>query len=119
MTWPSALVEDARVIRGLLSQPPDRIDWPVIGKAIQAPLREISANAGLDGRAIVAAGERLVPGQTYDAWKGAWVDPWQAGLLDSTAVLVKALEAGASAASTALLSEVLIHRPGQEPSFSP
>lgn len=35
------LVEDARVIRGLLSQPPDKIDWPVIGKAIQEDFPEL------------------------------------------------------------------------------
>jgi hypothetical protein len=47
------------------------------------------------------------------------VDPWEAGLLDSVGVLQAALEGGVSAATTALSSEVLIHRPGQEPSFTP
>jgi hypothetical protein len=60
-----------------------------------------------------------VPTQTYDAWRGAWVDPWEGGILDSVAVLEAAMDGGVSAAASALTSEVLIHRPGTEPSFSP
>jgi chaperonin GroEL (HSP60 family) len=82
-------------------------------------MEAISRNAGLDARAIVVRGAREVPGRTYDAWKGAWVDPWEAGLLDSVAVLEAALDGGVSAAASALTSEVLIHRPDQQPSFSP
>jgi chaperonin GroEL (HSP60 family) len=79
----------------------------------------IAANAGLDARSIVVQAARVVPDRTYDAWRGAWVDPWEAGLLDSVAVLGAALEGGVSAAASALTSEVLIHRPGTEPTFSP
>ena len=46
------------------------------------------------------------------------MDPWEAGLLDSAAVLTTALDGGVSAAASALTSEVLIHRPGSQPSFS-
>jgi chaperonin GroEL (HSP60 family) len=80
-------------------------------------MEAISRNAGLDARAIVARGAHEAPDRTFDAWKGVWVDPWESGILDSVAVLVAALEGGVSAAASALTSEVLIHRPDQEPSF--
>ena len=67
----------------------------------------------------MAQAVREVPDRTYDAWRGAWVDPWEAGLLDSVAVLAAALDGGVSAAASALTSEVLIHRPNSQPSFSP
>jgi chaperonin GroEL len=97
----------------------EAVGWRALAAALREPMRAISANAGLDGQAIVALGQVRAPGQTYDVWQGAWVDPWEAGLLDSVGVLQAALEGGVSAATTALSSEVLIHRPGQEPSFTP
>jgi chaperonin GroEL len=97
----------------------EAVGWRALAGALSEPMRAISANAGLDGKAVVAAGRGRVPDETFDAWRGAWVDPWEAGLLDSVAVLITAMEAGVSAASTALLSEVVMHRPNTEPSFSP
>jgi chaperonin GroEL len=97
----------------------EAIGWRVLAAALAEPMEAISRNAGRDGRAIVAQGAREVPARTYDAWRGAWVDPWEAGLLDSVSVLTAALDSGVSAATTALTSEVLIHRPDEQPSFTP
>jgi chaperonin GroEL len=97
----------------------EAVGWRALAAALSEPMEAIAANAGLDARAIVAQGRHEVPGRTYDAWRGDWVDPWQAGLLDSVAVLIAALDAGVSAAAAALTSEVLIHRPDQQPSFNP
>jgi chaperonin GroEL len=97
----------------------EAVGWRVLAAALSEPMLAISANAGLDARAIVAQAAGRVPTQTYDAWRGAWVDPWEAGILDSVAVLEAALDGGVSAAASALTSEVLIHRPDQQPSFSP
>ena len=79
----------------------------------------ISANAGLDARTVIAQAVHEIPERTFDARHAVWVDPWEAGLLDSVAVLQAALDGGVSAAAAALTSEVLIHRPDQEPSFKP
>jgi chaperonin GroEL len=97
----------------------EAVGWRALAAALSEPMTAIAANAGLDARAIVVQAARVVPDRTYDAWRGAWVDPWEAGLLDSVAVLEAALEGGVSAAASALTSEVLIHRPGTEPTFSP
>jgi chaperonin GroEL len=90
-----------------------------LARALAEPMIAIAANAGLDGRSIAAQGRELVPAQTYDVVRRAWVDPWEAGLLDSVAVLTAAMETGVSAAATTLTSGALIHRAEPEMSFSP
>ena len=97
----------------------EAVGWRALAAALREPMRAIADNAGLDAKAIVAVGITRAPEETYDVWQGAWVDPWEAGLLDSVGVLLAAMEGGVSAAAAALTSEVLIHRPGQEPSFTP
>jgi chaperonin GroEL len=97
----------------------EAIGWRALAAALSEPMMAIAANAGLDGRAIVAQAAREAPDRTYDAWRGAWVDPWEAGILDSVTVLEAALDGGVSAAAAALTSEVLIHRTNSEPTFSP
>jgi chaperonin GroEL len=96
----------------------EAVGWRALAAALAEPMEAISRNAGLDAKAIVARGAREAPDRTYDAWKGAWVDPWESGILDSVAVLVAALEGGVSAGASALTSEVLIHRPDEQPTFS-
>jgi chaperonin GroEL len=97
----------------------EALGWRVLAAALSEPLRAIAANAGHEAPAIVARARHEVPHRAYDARRGTWVDPWEAGLLDSVTVLTTALEGGVSAATSALTSEVLIHRPGTQPSFSP
>jgi chaperonin GroEL len=111
----AAAVESAVVGR----RDDEAVGWRVLAAALTEPMTAIARNAGLDGKAIVARAAGEVPGRTFDAWRGVWVDPWEAGILDSVAVLVAALDSGVSAAASALTSEVLIHRPDQQPSFSP
>ena len=97
----------------------EAVGWRALAAALREPMEAIAHNAGLDAKAIVAAGRTRAPAETYDVWRGTWVDPWEAGILDSVGVLQTAMDTGVSAATTALTSEVLIHRPGQQPSFAP
>jgi chaperonin GroEL len=95
----------------------EAVGWRALAAALSEPMEAISRNAGLDARAIVAQAAKEVPNRTYDAWKQVWVDPWEAGILDSVTVLLAALEGGVSAAASALTSEVLMHRPDEPVSF--
>jgi chaperonin GroEL len=111
----AAIIEAAVVGR----RDDEAVGWRALAAALREPMEAIAHNAGLDAKAIVATGVKRAPHETYDVWRGQWVDPWEAGLLDSVGVLLAAMDGGVSAAAAALTSEVLIHRPGQQPSFTP
>ena len=97
----------------------EAVGWRMLAAALAEPMRAIAANAGLDGERDRRPGGASTsrPGPTTPG-RGAWVDPWEAGILDSVTVLTTALDGGVSAAASALTSEVLIHRPDSQPSFS-
>lgn len=81
----------------------------IVVKALEAPIRQISANAGVDGgvvvNTIVTANK---PGYGYDASKDIFCDMLKAGILDPTKVTRSALENAASVAATLLTTEALV-----------
>ena len=81
-----------------------------VRKALEAPLRQIAANAGLEGSVIInnilQAGK---PNYGYDAQKEEYVeDMIEAGIVDPTKVTRSALENAASVASMVLTTESLV-----------
>ena len=68
-------------------------------KALESPLRQIAANAGLEGSVIID--KILASGKTnygFDAQKEEYVDMIAAGIVDPTKVTRSALENAASVA---------------------
>ncbi len=84
-------------------------------KALEAPIRQIAANAGVDGGVVV---NTIVKAKKenygYDAAKDVYCDMVKAGILDPTKVTRSALQNAASVASTLLTTEVLV-TPIKEP----
>ena len=81
----------------------------IIRRALQAPLRQIVENAGLDG--AVVAGKMLESKDTnygFDAQKLEYVDLIKAGIIDPTKVVLAALQGAASVASLLITTEALI-----------
>lgn len=81
----------------------------IVLKALEAPIRQIAANAGVDGGVVVNT--ILVKGIAnfgYDASKDAYCDMMQAGILDPTKVTRSALQNAASVAGTLLTTEALV-----------
>lgn len=81
----------------------------IIRRALQAPLRQIIENAGLDG--AVVAGKMLESKDTnygFDAQKLEYVDLIKAGIIDPTKVVLAALQGAASVASLLITTEALI-----------
>lgn len=81
----------------------------IVLKALEAPIRQIAANAGVDGGVVVNT--ILVKGVAnfgYDASKDAYCDMMQAGILDPTKVTRSALQNAASVAGTLLTTEALV-----------
>ena len=88
----------------------------IIAKALEAPIRQIAANAGLDGSVIlekVRNSGKL--GYGFDAYKEEYCDMVAAGIIDPAKVTRSALENAASIASTLLTTESLVADKPQPP----
>jgi chaperonin GroEL len=80
----------------------------IILRALEAPLRQIADNAGIDG-SVVADEVRQKPlSMGYDANKGAYVDMLAAGIIDPVKVVRTALANAASISGLLLTTEALV-----------
>jgi len=80
----------------------------IILRALEAPLRQIADNAGIDG-SVVADEVRQKPlTMGYDANKGTYVDMLAAGIIDPVKVVRTALANAASIAGLLLTTEALV-----------
>ena len=81
----------------------------IIRKAIQAPIRQIAENAGVDGAVIVG---KLLEGKDtnygYNAQTDEYTDMIKAGIVDPTKVVRTALQDAASVASLLITTEAMV-----------
>ena len=81
----------------------------IIRKSLEAPIRQIAYNAGLEGSVII---EKIISsGKTnfgFDAYNEVYTDMLEAGIVDPTKVTRSALENAASVASMVLTTESLV-----------
>jgi len=80
----------------------------ILRRALEEPLRQIAANAGLGGSVVVDAVRKMEPGHGYDAAKGEYTDMFAAGIIDPAKVTRSALENAASVAALLLTTETII-----------
>lgn len=81
----------------------------IVLKALEAPVRQIAINAGIDGGIVantIISSKKANFG--YDAQKDVYCDMVKAGILDPTKVTRSALQNAASVASTLLTTESLV-----------
>ncbi|WP_426663879.1 chaperonin GroEL [Rhodanobacter aciditrophus] len=86
----------------------ERTGVQIIGRALQAPARQIAENSAVDGGVVV---ERMLAGQGnlgFDAAKKRYVDLMEAGIVDATKVVRIALENAVSVSSVLLLTEAVM-----------
>ena len=81
----------------------------IIVKALQEPIRQIAANAGIDGSVVLEKikSSRKV-GYGFDAYKEVYCDMIGAGIVDPAKVTRSALENAASVSSMVLTTEALV-----------
>ncbi len=81
----------------------------IVAKALEAPIRQIAANAGLDGSVILekvrSSGKN---GYGFDAYKEEYCDMVAAGIIDPAKVTRSALENAASVSAMVLTTESLV-----------
>ncbi len=81
----------------------------IVVKALEAPVRQISENAGFEGSVVV---EKIMnadkKGYGFDAYSETYCDMIEAGIVDPAKVTRSALQNAASVAATVLTTEALV-----------
>ena len=90
-------------------------------KALEAPMRQIADNAGVDGSVIINEIKKSKKiGYGFDAYKEEYCDMVSVGIVDPTKVTRSALQNAASVASTVLTTEAVVSDKKEEnPSAAP
>lgn len=80
----------------------------IILKALEAPLRQIVSNAGLEASVIASKIKESEAGIGFDALKEEYVDMIEAGIIDPAKVTRSAIQNATSVASTLLTTESVV-----------
>ena len=106
-----ALVSTINAVKDLLdaTSGDEKTGVSIVLKALEAPIRQIATNAGLEGSVIV---DKIVTSGKanygYDFYNETYVDMIEAGIVDPTKVTRSALQNAASVASMVLTTESLV-----------
>ncbi|WP_188883514.1 chaperonin GroEL, partial [Alicyclobacillus cellulosilyticus] len=80
----------------------------LVRKALEAPVRQIAENAGVEGSVIVERLKKEPVGFGYNAATGEWVNMIDAGIVDPAKVTRTALQNAASVAALFLTTEAVV-----------
>jgi chaperonin GroEL len=104
----SVISKIAPLVDGLAGD--EKTGGQIVLRALEEPLRQIAANAGVEGSVVVnnVVNARKGVNYGYDALKNVYCDMVEAGIIDPTKVARSALENAASVAATLLTTEALV-----------
>jgi len=113
-----ALLQAAKVLAKLKPGNDDqKVGIDIVRRALQAPVRLIAENAGVDGSIVV--GKLLDSNEAnrgFDAQTGQYVDMLKAGIIDPTKVVRTALQDAASVAGLLVTTEAMVaEKPERKP----
>ena len=106
-----ALINAIPAVKALLdtAEGDEKTGVSIVLKALEAPIRQIAFNSGLEGSVII---DKIVnSGKVnygFDAYKEQYTDMLEAGIVDPTKVTRSALENAASVAAMVLTTESLV-----------
>ena len=86
----------------------EKLGAKIVLKALEAPVKQIATNAGLEGAVILEKVKSSAPGIGFNAAKEEYVDMKKAGIVDPTKVTRSALQNAASIASMILTTESVV-----------
>ena len=103
----SAAPELTKLVKNLSGD--EKTGASIVLKAIEEPIRQIAANAGLDGSVIVNNIKRARKvNYGFDAYKNEYTDMVESGIIDPTKVARSVLQNAASVAATLLTTESIV-----------
>jgi chaperonin GroEL len=108
-----ALLNAAKALDSLKLEGDEQVGVNILRRALEEPLRQLVANAGLEGSVIVEHVREMQrqkgsPNWGFDVTREDYVDMLAAGIIDPAKVTRTALENGASIAGMILTTEALV-----------
>jgi chaperonin GroEL len=103
-----ALVRAQKVLDSLVLEGDEAIGLGIVRRAIEAPLRQLADNAGLEGALIVQEVKKRKGNEGLNIATGEYVDLVKAGVVDPTKVTRSALQHASSISGLLLTTEALI-----------
>jgi chaperonin GroEL len=103
-----ALIQASSVFEKLELEGDEATGATIVKLALEAPLKQIAVNAGLEGGVVVEKVRNLTPGHGLNAATGEYVDLIAEGIIDPAKVTRSALQNAASIAALFLTTEAVI-----------
>ncbi|CAL9296157.1 MULTISPECIES: chaperonin GroEL [Streptomyces] len=103
-----ALLQASSVFEKLELEGDEATGAAAVKAALEAPLKQIAVNAGLEGGVVVEKVRNLTPGHGLNAATGEYVDLVAEGIIDPAKVTRSALQNAASIAALFLTTEAVI-----------
>jgi chaperonin GroEL len=92
----------------------DRTGAQIVVRALEEPIRQLAANAGLEGSVVVAQVREAPAGHGLNVDTGEVEDLFKAGIVDPTMVTRSALQNAASIAKNILTTEAVVAEPPEK-----
>ncbi|MEN8150193.1 MAG: chaperonin GroEL [Planctomycetota bacterium] len=115
-----ALLRSLSVLDGLRTRGDEKVGREIVRRALEAPVRQISRNAGVEGSIVV---QKITEAEDYNHGYNAATDKYEdlvkAGVIDPTKVVRTALQNAASIATLLLTTEALVSEIPEEKNDMP
>src|SRR5688572_19249681 len=111
-----ALLNAAEAVQGKIDslEGDERTGAQIILRALEEPVRQLAANAGLEGSVVVQQVRTAPAGQGLNVETGEVEDLVQSGIIDPTMVTRSALQNAASIAKNILTTEAIVAEPPEK-----
>jgi chaperonin GroEL len=115
-----ALLRSSKAIDGLKLEGDQKVGADIIRRAVEAPLRNIASNAGVEGSIVVQKVKEAKDASFgYNASTDNYEDLVKAGVIDPTKVVRSALQNSSSIASLLLTTEAMVSEIPEEKKEAP
>ena len=105
-----ACLRAIEVVKAVKAKGDEKIGVAIVAKALEAPIRQITGNTGMDGAVVASEVFDLPFSHGYDARAEKYCDLVKEGIIDPAKVVRSALQNAASIAGLMLTTQVLVTR---------
>lgn len=104
----TTLINAIKAVEAVKAEGDEAVGVQIVLRSLEEPVRQIAANAGLEGSVIVERLKKEAPGIGFNAATEEWVNMLEVGIVDAAKVTRSALSNAASVAAMFLTTEAVV-----------